>query len=258
MMLRRMGAMLLTLLAACSSTQRFIRLETREGETIDHVPRTTEVEPVKLGGEEFRESLKKLALAVRLTESPRETVWRMFELDALSGDYLYLPRDRKLVPMGSGTPLEGTLTEEEEKLTSDYKSWCRRAHRVNGDCLGGALVGGSYLDLQGRYLLALALSKSPVLDEMKNALGEMVSAQAIMSTALWTVGTLMVLLTLPEPVTKALAAALATALILWVGVDTLYNLVTGWLQLVPEPMTSPPYAVAPGLPGFGRSSPRRG
>jgi hypothetical protein len=231
---RRTGALLLTLLAACSGNQRFVRLDTGEGETIVHTPRTSEVEPVKLEGEEFRESLKLLALQVRLTASPRETVWKMFELDVLSGEYLYLPRDRKLVPMGSGTPLEGALTEEEEKLTSAYKSWCQRAYHMDGDCLGGALVGDRYLDLQGRYVLALALSKSPVLDEMKNALGEMVTAQAVMSTALWTVSTLLVLLALPEPVTKILAAGMATTLILWVGVDTLYNLVTGWFQLMQE------------------------
>jgi hypothetical protein len=39
---------------------------------------------------------------------------------------------------------------------------------------------------------------------------------------------------LPEPVTKLLAAAMTTALILWVGAHTLYNLVTGWLQLMEE------------------------
>jgi hypothetical protein len=126
------------------------------------------------------------------------------------------------------------LTQEEEKLTRDYTNWCRRAYHMDGDCLGGALVAGRYLDMRGRYVLALALSKSPVLDELQNALGEMVSAQAIMSTALWTVSTLLVLLALPEPVTKLLAAGMATTLILWVGVDTLYNLVTGWFQLMQE------------------------
>jgi hypothetical protein len=224
----------MVLLFGCSSTQGLIRLDTNENETILHIPRTAEVEPVKLTPEEFAQSLRLLALEVRLIDSPRETVWRMFQLDALSGDYLYLPRDRKLVPVGPGTALEGMLTEEEEKLTRQYKDWCERAYGVQGDCLGGALVGGRYLDLQGRYMLALALSKSPVLEEMKLALGEMVKFQAVMNAALWTVGTLMFLLALPEPVTKALAAAMTAALILWVGAHTLYNLITGWFQLTEE------------------------
>jgi hypothetical protein len=81
---------------------------------------------------------------------------------------------------------------------------------------------------------ALALSKSPVLEEFERALGEMVSMQAVMQAALWTVGTLLFLLALPEPVTKFLAAWAATALILWVGAKTLYNLITGWFQLMGE------------------------
>ena len=234
MSLRRTGALLMVLLFGCSTTLRSSRLDTDEGDTIVHIPLTTGVGPVKLTPEEFARSLRLLALEVRLIGSPRETVSRMFQLDALSGDYLYLLRDRKLVPMGPGHLLEGTLTQEEETLTSQYKDWCKRAYGTRDDCLGGALVGGRYLDLQGRYILALALSKSPILEEMKLALGKMVSAQAVMSAALWTAGTLMFLLALPEPVTKVLAGAMTVALILWVGADTLYNLVTGWLQLMEE------------------------
>lgn len=230
----RLGALLLAVLLGCSGPQRFIRLDTGEREALVHIPRTVAVQPVKVEREEFEQALQQLALEVRLMGSPRATVWRMFQLDALSGDFLYLPRDGKLVPVGPDHPLEGVLTEEEEKLTRDYRGWCRRAYGAEGDCLGGALVGGRYMDLQGRYTLALALSKSPVLDEMQAALGEMVSFQAVFSAALWTVGTLLLLLSLPEPVTKALAAVMTTVLVLWVGIDTLFNLIAGWLRLTEE------------------------
>ncbi len=231
---RRLGALLLAVLLGCSGPQRFIRLDTGEGEALVHVSRTAGVPPVKVEREEFQHALQQLALEVRLLGSPRATVWRTFQLDVLSGDFLYLLRDRKLVPVGPDHPLEGALTEEEEKLTRDYRGWCRRAYGAEGDCLGGALVGGRYMDLHGRYTLALALSKSPVLDEMQAALGEMVSFQAVFSAALWTVGTLLLLLTLPEPVTKALAAVMTTVLVLWVGIDTLLNLIAGWLRLTEE------------------------
>lgn len=234
MMPRRWGALLLAVLLGCSGPQRFIRLDTGEGEALVHLPRSSGVLPVKVEREEFQHAIQQLALEVRLLGSPRAMVWRTFQLDALSGDFLYLPRDRKLVPVGPDHPLEGTLTEEEEKLTRDYRGWCRRAYGAEGDCLGGALVGGRYMDLQGRYTLALALSRSPVLEEMRVALGEMVSFQAVFSAALWTVGTLLLLLALPEPVTKALAAAMTTVLVLWVGIDTLFNLIAGWLRLTEE------------------------
>lgn len=234
-MLPRTAALLMAWMVGCSGTPRIVGTDTGKSGTLSlHIPRTAEAAPVKLEPDESAPALRTLARQVRLLGTPRETVWRSFQLDALSGNYLFLPRDRKLVPMGLGMPLEGALTEEEEKLARAYKGWCSRAYGVEGDCLGGALVGGSYLDLQGRYVLALALSKSPVIPEMQSALGEMVSFQAIMSAALWTITTVLFLLALPEPVTKGLAASLAVVLIFWVGVDTLYNLVTGWFQLMEE------------------------
>jgi hypothetical protein len=111
--------------------------------------------------------------------------------------------------------LEGALTQEEQKLVSRYKAWCRSAHGFEGDCLGGALVGGKYLDIHGRYMLAMALSKSPVLEEFEKALGEMVSMRAVLQAAM------------AEPVTKAVAAWATVGLILWVDASALYNLITG-------------------------------
>ncbi|WP_238536544.1 AHH domain-containing protein [Stigmatella aurantiaca] len=186
--------------------------------------------------EQVTEAIRKMAREVRLSGSPRQTVERLFQLDALYGDYLL--RERKIVPLeSSGMPLEGALTDEEQNLVIRYKAWCRSAYGFEGDCLG-ALVGGKYLDMQGRYMLAMALSKSPVLEEFKKALGEMVSMRAVVQAAIGTVVTLLVLLALPEPITKFVAAWATTALVLWVGASTLYNLVTGWFQLMEEVKTA--------------------
>jgi len=231
----RTQALILAVLVGCSGTPRSVRAtNTARGATLVHIPRTTTVEPVEVTPEEVTQALRRLAREVRLTGSPRETVERLFQLDATSGDYLYLLRDRKLVPLASGTPLEGALTKQEQTLASRYKAWCQSAHGFEGDCLGGALVAGKYLDLQGRYLLAMALSKSPVLEEFEKALGQMVDMQAVLQAALGTVVMLLVLLAMPEPVTKVVAAWATVGLILWVGAKTLYNLVTGWFQLMEE------------------------
>ena len=141
--------------------------------------------------EEVTQAIQRLAREVRLSGTPRETVEKLFQLDVLYGDYLYLRQNQKLVQMELGTALEGALTEEEQRLVSRYKAWCRSDHGFEGDCLGGALVRGKYMDTQGRYMLAMALSKSPVLEEFEKALG-------------------------------------------WVGAKTLYNLITGWFQLMEE------------------------
>jgi hypothetical protein len=232
-------ALLLAVLVGCSATQPVIRVDTgAEGETLIYIPRAATVEPVQVAPEQVTEAIRKLAREVRLSGSPRQTVERLFQLDALYGDYLLLLRERKFIALGSsGMPLEGALTEEEQNLVSRYKAWCRSAHGYEGDCLG-ALVGGKYLDMQGRYMLAMALSKSPVLEEFKKALGEMVSMRAVLQAAIGTVVTLLVLLALPEPITKFVAAWATTALVLWVGASTLYNLVTGWFQLMEEVKTA--------------------
>jgi hypothetical protein len=228
-------ALFLAVLVGCSGTPQVVRVETgAEGETLIHIPRTATVEPVEVSPEEVTEAIRRLSREVRLTGTPRETVERLFQLDALYGDYLYLLRERKLVPLESGMPLEGALTEGEQQLVNRYKAWCRSAHGVEGDCLGGALVGGKYLDMQGRYMLAMALSKSPVLEEFQKALGEMVSMRAVLQAAIGTVVTLLVLLALPEPITKFVAAWATVALVLWIGASTLYNLVKGWFQLMEE------------------------
>jgi hypothetical protein len=228
-------ALLLVLLVGCAGTPGAVRVETGAGgETLIHIPRTSTVEPVEVPPEEVTEAIRRLARQVRLDGSPRETVERLFELDALYGNYLYLLRERKLVPLESGTSLEGALTEQEQQLVDRYKAWCRGAHGFEGDCLGGALVAGKYLDTRGRYMWAMALSKSPVLEEFEKALGQMVSMQVVVQAAMCTIVTLLVLLAMPEPVTKFVAAWATVGLILWVGAKTLYNLITGWFQLMKE------------------------
>jgi hypothetical protein len=230
-MLWRTQALLLAVMVGCASTPQAVRVEAEHGKAVIHIPRTADVQPVEVEEEEFQQALRQLAREVRLTGTPRETAERMFQLDPLSGNYLYLPRDRKLVPAGPGESWDGTLTKADLETAERYRLWCQRVHGAYGDCLGGALVGGRYLDMQGRYIWALALSKSPVLDEMKAALGEMVDVQSLISAALWTLGSLLFVLAL-NPVAPALVAALGVGLILYVGYEPLYQLVRGWFQLM--------------------------
>lgn len=231
-------ALFLAVLVGCSTAQPLIRVDSgSEGEALIYIPNAVAAEPVEVvPPEQVTEAIRRLAREVRLTGSPRQTVEQLFQMDALYGDYLYLIRERKLVPREPGMPLEGALTEGEQKLVSRYKAWCRSAQGVEGDCLG-ALVGGKYLDMQGRYMLAMALSKSPVVEEFQKALGDMVSMRVVLQAAIGTVVTLLVLLALPEPVTKFVAAWATAALVLWVGASTLYNLVKGWFELMEEMKT---------------------
>ncbi|HEX8697290.1 MAG TPA: hypothetical protein VF815_00505 [Myxococcaceae bacterium] len=229
----RVNPALLAIMVACSGAPQHIRMEGRQSKAVIHIPRTADVQPVLLEQEEFQQVMRQLAREVRLNGSPRATAERMFQLDPLSGNYLYLMRERKLVPTGVGESLEGTLTEEDLATAERYRLWCQRVHHLYGDCLGGALVAGRYLDAHGRYVWALALSKSPVLDELRLALGEMVEVRSLISTALWTLASMLLVMAL-NPVAPALVAVLGVGMILYLGYDTLYNLVTGWFRLMEE------------------------
>jgi hypothetical protein len=230
----RTSALFVAFLVACSSIPRVPRVEdTGQGKAVIHIPRTVDLQLVVVDPEEFQQAMRRLAREVRLTGTPRQTVEKMFQMDPQFGNYLYLQRDKKLVPMGPGEPWDGTLTKEDLETAERYRLWCQRVHNFYGDCLGGALVGGRYLDMHGRYIWALALSKSPVIDEMKKALGERVEVRALISTVLWTLGSMLLIMAL-NPVAPALVAVVGLGMILYVGVDTLLNLVNGWLQLMDE------------------------
>jgi hypothetical protein len=238
----RLNPLLMAVVVGCSGTPRVIRVEnTGQGKVVVHIPRTADVHPVVLEQEEFQQAMRSLAREVRLTGTPRQTVEQMFQMDPQSGNYLYLTGEKKLVPLGPEEPLEGSLTKEDLETAERYRAWCQRAYNEYGDCLGGALVGGRYLDRHGRYVWALALSKSPVLEEMKKALGGMVEFRALMSAALFTLGSMLFILAL-NPVAPGLVAVVGVGLVLYVGVDTLKNLVTGWLQLMHEVKDATTYA----------------
>jgi hypothetical protein len=227
-----LNPLLMALMVGCASTSSIARVEMEQGKALIFIPRSADMQPVKLEEEEFQQAMRQLARRVRLTGTPRQTAERTFQIDPLSGNYLYLLRDKKLVPAGPDD-WDGTLTKADLETAERYRLWCQRVHGVYGDCLGGALVAGRYLDMQGRYVWALSMSKSPVLDEMKKALGEMVSVEALINSALWTLGSMLLILAL-NPVAPALVAALGVGVILWVGYSTLYKLVHGWFQLMEE------------------------
>ncbi len=101
-------ALFLVLLVGCGSIPRAPRVEDiGQGRAVVHIPRTADLQPVTLEEEEFQQALRRLAREVRLTGTPRQTVEKMFQMDPQFGNYLWLEKDQKLVPLGPGEPLEG-------------------------------------------------------------------------------------------------------------------------------------------------------
>ncbi|MCE9670833.1 hypothetical protein LY474_23785 [Myxococcus stipitatus] len=153
-------------------------------------------------------------------------------MDARGGAFLFDVRTRRMTPLEGETGLGTPISEREVELSRAYLGWCERTVR-RGDCLG-LLRGGTALDEDARFTLALALAKGVVLEEMWEAVKDMADPHAVLQAILWTAATYALLWTVPEPVTKGVAAVLSVALIGYVGVDTFWGLVQGFRRLMVE------------------------
>uniref|UniRef100_UPI0030B80C9E SitA5 family polymorphic toxin n=1 Tax=Corallococcus exiguus TaxID=83462 RepID=UPI0030B80C9E len=186
--------------------------------------------PVEVNEADFEEAVAVLARAVRPTSQPQAEARRLWQVEPRSGSYLYDPRSRHITPLGPGEHLEGDASSVDVELTRAYLRWCERTARP-GDCLR-LLLEGPTVNGDGRYALAMALAQGVVLEELLDAFKDMADPQAMLTTVLWTWTTYMVLLAVPEPFSKGLAAVMTATLIAYVGVDTFWNLIVGFKQLV--------------------------
>ena len=119
-----------------------------------------------------------------------------------------------------------------DSLTREYGAWCAGARGTPGDCL--SLLEGPSLNEDGRASLALTFAFGTVLDETASALKQTVSPQAVLSMLVSSIAMYLMLWVLPEPVTKGLAAVLTAGLMAYLGVGTVWRMISGWRQLVKE------------------------
>ncbi|AFE05627.1 hypothetical protein COCOR_04095 [Corallococcus coralloides DSM 2259] len=220
------------MLVGCSGTTKSVRLHTSDGAPIVLTPRGVDAAPVKLDEDDFVGAVEALARSVRPPTHPQDMARRLFEVPSRSGSYLYEPRGHRIIPLGSGEHLEGEQPAPEVELTRAYLRWCERTNRP-GDCLR-LLMEHRTVTGDGRYALAMALAQGVVMDELMDAFKEMADPQAMMTAVLWTWTTYMILLAVPEPFSKGVAAVMTASLIAYVGVDTFWGLIVGFRQLVAD------------------------
>ncbi|HEX8435264.1 hypothetical protein [Archangium sp.] len=173
---------------------------------------------------EFQRAVQQLGNRLRVEGTPQESARRL--LQAMPEEELlaevYRGRVLSLVPLDDNGPL---VPEAEAALRARYLGWCEG--RGGGDCLG-LFDDGPYLRTDDRRTLTLALAFGTVLDETREALGRELSPQAVLSSWVWAAGLYLALWLVPEPSTKAVAAALSVLLVAWLGVDAVWGLVDGW------------------------------
>ncbi|NTX08591.1 AHH domain-containing protein [Myxococcus sp. CA040A] len=223
--------LLVSLLTGCAAT-RGVRLETGGGEVIAFTPHAADSAPVALDEDEFMRAMGLEGRGVRLPVKAQEAARRLFEMGARGGEYRFDARTRHVTPLESGAHLEVEATETERAMTRAYLEWCERTGR-RGDCLQ-VLVDGVRLEGDGRYALAMALAHGAVLEEMLEAFQDMADPSAMVAAAMWTGTMYLILWTVPEPVSKGLAAVMTATLIAYLGVDTFWSLTTGFTRLMEE------------------------
>jgi hypothetical protein len=204
-------------------------------------PGTLVTRPVRIARAEFQQAFQRLARDVRLgTKTPRQAAHELLGASGplpevgwveASGDWrleAYAGRGYTWIPERQ----EGSVVltpQAEEALREDYLKWC--APRGGGDCRG-LLDDGAYLRTDDRRTLALSIALGHVLDETRAALGrELLSAQALVSMVVWTVALYCTMWLVPEPTTKAVAAAMTLLLVGYLGLSTVYGLMDGWARM---------------------------
>ncbi|AKF84452.1 hypothetical protein MFUL124B02_42970 [Myxococcus fulvus 124B02] len=222
----------LFLVAGCSTT-RSVRLELGSGESIHHLPVEEDDEeetgPVELDEDTFQEAMTRLARDVRPFAHPLREARLRFGVPERGGVYLYEGRRLHAVREDETSP---QLLESyaDEALTRGYGRWCEREHRA-GDCLR-LLEEGPLLGSDGRYALALAIAMEGVWEETAESLRGMADPQALRATLTASVAMYLMLWSLPEPVSKGLAALLTATAVAYLGVDTVWRVLEAWVVLV--------------------------
>jgi hypothetical protein len=206
-------------------------LETGRGPPVVFTPDSGEAGPVEVERREFKEAVARLARQMRPSANPQRAARNLLGVETRSGAYLFNPRTRQMTPL-DGAALASDMPPAEVELTRAYLRWCERTGR-KGDCLR-LLVDSPSITGDGRYALAMALAQGVVLDEMLDAFKGMADPHAALSAALWTLTLYLVLWSVPEPVSKGLAAVLTATAIVYLGVDTFWTLIAGFKRLVEE------------------------
>ncbi|TQF17189.1 hypothetical protein FJV41_04465 [Myxococcus llanfairpwllgwyngyllgogerychwyrndrobwllllantysiliogogogochensis] len=234
MTLRWVVSLLLLMAVTGCATSRVVRLETGEDSFLvtPHEEPDAEVSAAELEDDEFEEALVEFARDVPPSRNPMQVARERFGVPSRSGVYGYERGSSRLIPQRGGDVDGPRLLEDyaDEALTRAYGQWCKRKDRP-GDCLR-LLDEGPLLASDGKYTWALAIAMDSVWEETSEALEGMTDPQAVVAGIAASATMYLLLWSLPEPVSKGVAATLTACLIAYLGVDTVWSMLDGWLTLV--------------------------
>lgn len=212
----------------CAPGRHTVRLRTADGQVRTTTPRPRP--PIEVPKEEIHQAVRALARKVIPAADPLEFTRQKFEVPVRGGVYVFNPRTQQIRPLDAAAAAREDLPPELVAQARGYLGWCESIHK-HGDCLQ-ILRNGGILDAHGRYAVAMAIAQGETIEATKESLKGMVNPDAVMAMVVSGMTMYMMLWVLPEPVSKGIAAVVTVALVVYLGVDTLYTLGWGWKALV--------------------------
>ena len=212
--MRLAGVVGLLLISGCATT-RVVHIDVGNGQRITH--KSVEVEPVEVTEEEFRSALTQLVLDMRLDVA-------FHEVD--EADQRGWARSRTLLASSKGI-VDSVAASSPESL---YARICPNAD----DCL--PLVGGTGLPFgrKDRTLMALSFALDAVWESVDGEVGKMLNPVALKAMLTSAALTVLLTMTLPEPVTKVIAVAMTAAMVAYLGVIPVWQMGRGFVRLWEE------------------------
>jgi len=212
--MRLAGVVGLLLISGCATT-RVVHIDVGNGQRITH--KSVEVEPVEVTEEEFRSALTQLVLDMRLDVA-------FHEVD--EADQRGWARSRTLLASSKGI-VDSVAASSPESL---YARICPGAD----DCL--PLVGGTGLPFgrKDRTLMALSFALDAVWESVDGEVGKMLNPVALKAMLTSAALTVLLTMTLPEPVTKVIAVAMTAAMVAYLGVIPVWQMGRGFVRLWEE------------------------
>ncbi|RKG56246.1 hypothetical protein D7X30_24920 [Corallococcus sp. AB011P] len=202
---------LLLFLGGCATT-RVVHLDVGDGRQVVHESR--DMDPVQVSENAFEAALTQLILDMRMDVAFRE-------MDA--ADQRGWVRSRSLLASSKGLPNSGAGASPE----SLYSRICPDGD----DCL--TLVGGTGLPFsrKDRTLMALSFALDGVWASVEDEVGKLLNPVVLKAMVTSAALSVLLTMTLPEPVTKVIAVALTAAMVAYLGVVPVWEMGRGFVRL---------------------------
>ncbi|NPC74802.1 AHH domain-containing protein [Corallococcus exiguus] len=213
------GAVALLFLVGGCATTRVVHVDVGDGRQVVH--ESLDVDPVQVSEDEFMAALTQLILDMRMDVAFRET-------DA--ADQRGWVRSRALLASSKGLADPGSGSSPE----SLYARICPDGD----DCL--TLVGGTGLTFsrKDRTVMALSFALDTVWESVGAEVGKVLNPVVLKAMVTSAALTVLLTMTLPEPVTKVLAVALTAAMVAYLGIVPVWEIGRGFVHLWDEAETA--------------------